>query len=130
MIYSILIITDDVIFPHYFISLLARDVETVSVVVCNSFNDIDSNLTSLDCKLIILDGALNRFSSIEVIHHLRFVRHTTVPIWFFPEVRHEEYIDKSKETGATRIIMKPFDPYLICSEIKTLLVRENKADDD
>jgi len=119
-----MIVTDDVIFPNYFIGLLGRKAKNINVFVCNSFNDIDDRLAILDCKLIILDGTLSRFSSIEIIHYLRFERHTIVPIWFFTEVRHEEYVSKSIETGATRIIIKPFDPYLVCNEIQTLIEDE------
>jgi len=125
MINSIMIITNDVIFPNYFINLLVGIMNAVHIVVCDSFDDIDDQLTNSNCSFILLDGALTRFSSIEIIYHLRYVSHTTVPIWFFPEVHNEGYINKSIEVGATRIIKKPFNPHVICREIKIFFEGEN-----
>lgn len=128
MIYSIIIITNDIIFPNYFINLFARTMDNVHIVICDSIDSINDKLARSNCTFIILDGALTRFSSIEIIHHLRYVSHTTVPVWFFPEVQNEEYINKSMKIGATQIIKKPFDPHVICREIRTLIEEKNNLE--
>ena len=128
--HSIIIITEEKIFPHLFINLLHLKMNDVHIEICDSFDEIDHKLVTLNCEFILLDGGFNKLSCMETIRHLRYVSETDVPIWFFSEVQREEYNNRILASGASRIIKKPFDPYLICSEIKTLLVRENKADDD
>ena len=47
MIYSIIIITDDIVFPNYFTGLLNWEVKPANIVACDSFNDIDDKLAIL-----------------------------------------------------------------------------------
>lgn len=128
--HSIIIITDEIIFPHFFINLLHLKMNDVHIEICDSFDDIDHKLATLNCELILLDGGVDKLSCVETIRHLRCVRETYVPIWFFSEIQREEYNIRILASGASRIIKKPFDPYLICTEIKTLLVGKNKTVDD
>lgn len=121
MMHSIIIITDDIIFPHYFIYLLERYVTNVHVFICDSFIDIDDKLAKSRCKFIIIDDALTKLSSVDVIQHLRFVKYVPVPIWLFAESRPEDYIAKCLLMGVTRTIMKPFDSYEVCGDIKSLI---------
>lgn len=125
--HSIVIITDEIIFPHFFINLLHLKMNDVHIEICDSIDDIDHKLVKLNYELILLDGGVNKLSCIETICHLRCVSETDVPIWFFSEIKREEYNIRILASGVSRIIKKPFDPYLICNEIKTLLVRENKT---
>jgi len=122
--HSIIIITEEKIFPHLFINLLHLKMNDVHIEICDSFDDIDHKLVTLNCEFVLLDGGVNKLSCVETIRHLRCVSETDVPIWFFSEVQREEYNMRILASGASRIIKKPFDPYLICSEMKALLVRE------
>jgi DNA-binding response OmpR family regulator len=127
--HSIIIITDEIIFPQLFIYPLYLKMDNdVHIEICNSFDDIDHKLVTLNCELILLDGGVDTCT--EIIRRIRCDSETDVPIWFFSEVRHEKYNMRTLASGASRIIKKPFDPDLICFEIKTLLVGRNNDVDD
>lgn len=132
--HSIIIIADEILFPHLFIYLLRIKMNNdVHIEICNSLDDIDHKLVTSNFELILLDGGVD--SSIEgtcseIIHHLKCVSKTDVPIWFFSEIQREEYNRRILACEPSRIIKKPFDPYLVCADIMTLLLGENKAVDD
>ncbi|MDP4239529.1 MAG: hypothetical protein Q8904_08690 [Bacteroidota bacterium] len=120
---TLLIITDDGVFPNLFQILLQRMIPELKIEVCESCKEIDRILFTGNCKLIVVDGKLSEIPTIEVIQHIRLVNNSSVPIWFFPEIQTKLYIDKLYEMGVTRIIKNPFDPYIVTAEIVSLLVK-------
>jgi len=120
---AILIITDDVVFPNLFEVLLQRMIPELKIEICESYNEIDIKINAENYKLIILDGKISKTSPIEIVQHIRLKNKIKAPIWFFPEIRTKSYIDKMYEVGANRMITKPFDPYIVTSEIVSLLVK-------
>ena len=115
---AIMIITDDIIFPNLFHILLQRMMPDLKIDICESCEEIDNSIDSENYKLIILDGKLSKTSPIQIVQHIRVMNSAKMPIWFFiPEILMKSYIDKLYEMGASRMITKPFDPYIITSEI-------------
>ena len=120
---SIIIITDDIIFPNLFEILLQRMIPELNIEVCGSDKVICNNLNVDNYCLIILDGEVSKFSPTEILQHIRLISKIKVPIWFFPEIRTKAYIDKMYEMGVSRMITKPFDPYIITAEMASLLIK-------
>ena len=114
---TIAFISDDVLFLNLLSPLLKRVLPNIQIYNCSSFREIEDKINEVKCDLILVDGGLTSVSSIEIIHYIRLNKHILAPIWFFPEILTNEYIHKSKEMGATKIINKPFDPYQITDEI-------------
>jgi DNA-binding response OmpR family regulator len=117
----IVIITDDIVFSHLLSALLYICLDNVAVKTCATYQDIDSQIVATSIDLILIDGKISTLSSIEVIRYLRMGKELIMPIWFFPEIVNEAYIYKVKEMGANRMVYRPFDPYVIVSEIESLL---------
>jgi len=117
----IAIITDDVLFFNLLSRLLLKKNTDLEIRSCSNFNEIDSKLGNTNSNLIIVDGGISNISPIETIQYLRMSKQILAPVWFFPEIKTSEYIHESLLTGASKIIDKPFDPYLVVDEIVTLL---------
>jgi DNA-binding response OmpR family regulator len=115
--YSISIITDDIVFSNLLIPLLKRELPDVKIQICNSYQEINNHFSYSSCDFILIDGGISSISSIEIIQYLRTVKRIIAPIWFFPEITTNEYIYKSIQMGASKIINKPFNPFLIIDEI-------------
>jgi len=120
---SIIIITDDIIFPNLFEILLQRMIPELTIEICGSDKVICKKLNIDNYSLIILDGEVSKFSPTEILQHIRLISKIKVPIWFFPEIRTKAYIDKMYEMGVSRMITKPFDPYIITAEMVSSLVK-------
>ena len=115
--YSISIITDDIVFSNLLVTLLKRELPDLHIQLCNSYHEINEHFGESKCDFILIDGGISSISSIEIIQYLRTTKLVVSPIWFFPEIVTPEYIHKSIQMGASRIINKPFDPYLIINDI-------------
>ena len=121
---AIVIISDDVLFWNLFIPLLNRKNPDLKILVCRTFEEINSKVEIGNSDLIIVDGGISSFSSIEVIQFIRTSKRILVPVWFFPEIKTDTYIHKSLSMGVTKIINKPFDPYVVVDEIISLLSKK------
>jgi DNA-binding response OmpR family regulator len=121
MTYSIIVVTDDIIFPHYFQDLIVKNISNVRVILCDSYVAINEELKKSRCELILLDGFILSLSSSEVIHYIRSSSLSTVPIWLFVDTQPSDCIKSFLEMGVSRVITKPFDNYLICKDVKRLL---------
>ena len=119
--YSITIITDDTVFSNLLVTLLKRELPELRIQICNSYHEIDEHFGETKDNFILIDGGISSISSIETIQYLRTTKLVIAPIWFFPEIVTTEYIHKSIQMGASKIINKPFDPYLIVNEIVSLI---------
>lgn len=117
----ILIITDDIVFSHLLSSLLYIRLDNAAIKTCDTYQDIDNQVDNSVISLVIIDGKISTLSSIEVIRYLRMKKGLIMPVWFFPKIVNESYIYKVKEMGANRIIYRPFDPYVIVTEIESVL---------
>jgi len=118
---TLIIITDDIIFPNFFQILLQRMIPELKIEICESYKEIDEKMDAESCKLIVFDGKMSKMSIVEVIRHIRQTNNINAPIWFFPEIQTKSYIDKSYKLGVNRIIKRPFDPYIITAEIVSFL---------
>ncbi len=118
---TIVIITDDVLFSNLLSPLLLKKSSDLEILVCSNYMKIDAKLENKSSNLIIVDGGINNISPIEIIQYLRMSKKVVAPIWFFPEIKTDAYTHKSLLTGVTKIINKPFDPYLVTDEISALL---------
>jgi len=118
---TLAIISDDILYSNLFIPLLKKELPDLHIYICRSFQEIKDKIDHVSCDLILIDGGLTTSSSLEIIHFIRNKKLVVAPIWFFPEIITTEYIHKSKEMGATKIINKPFDPYVITNEIASLI---------
>lgn len=121
---SIAIISDDVLFWNLFIPLLNRKKPDTKIFVCETYEEINTKVEVGSCDLIIVDGGISSLSSIEVIHFIRTTKKILNPVWFFPEIITDEYIYKSLSMGVTKILNKPFDPYVVVDEIISLLSKK------
>lgn len=121
----IFIITDNIIFWNLLKPLITRKMPRANVQVCQTYEEINSKIDSRNCDLILLDGGITSFSSIEAIQYLRMKRQILAPIWFFPEIQTDQYIHESKVMGVNQIIHKPFDPYVISTEISNLFIKQS-----
>ena len=121
---SIAIISDDVLFWNLFIPLLNRKIPDLKISVWGTYDEINNDADDSDCYLIIVDGGISRLSSIEVIQFIRTTKQILAPVWFFPEINTETYLYKALSLGATKIINKPFDPYVVIGEIISLLPKK------
>lgn len=121
---TIAIISDDILFCNLFIPLLERKFTHPRVFVCSNFHEIDDCFDNATIDLIIVDGGISNLSCIEVIQYVRMTKKAISPVWFFPEIITNSYIYKSLTLGATKIINKPFDPYLVIDEISELLTKQ------
>jgi len=122
---TIVIITEDVIFPYFFKILLYRSIPDLDIIICNSYGEIEDKLNSLSCQLVVLDGGLSNMSSSEIIRQIRNISIITGPIWVFPEFQMSSFIDKLFNNGATRILERPFDPYVLTNEMTTVLIQNS-----
>lgn len=122
---SIAIISDDVLFWNLFIPLLNRKKPDLKISVCGTYEEINTKVEKGSSDLIIVDGGTSSLSSIEVIRFIRTTKQIVAPVWFFPEIKTEAYIHKSLSMGVTKIINKPFDPYVVVDEIISLLSNNN-----
>jgi len=118
---NITIVSDDLLFWNLIVPLLNNKIHNIQIDVCKSIQDINEKLDSGFCNLVLVDGGMSRMSSIEVIQLIRTKKNILTPIWFFPEIQLKAYIYKAYEMGATRIVNKPFDPYILTDEIAKLL---------
>jgi DNA-binding NtrC family response regulator len=126
--YSISLITDDIVFSNLLMPLLKRQIPDLQIQICNSYQEINNHFIKSNCDFILIDGGISSISSIEIIQYLRTIKLVVAPIWFFPEIVTSEYIYKSIQMGASKIINKPFDPYLIVGEIvSSLKFTQSKA---
>lgn len=117
---SLAIISDDILFWNLFIPLLVLNSPAMEIQICTTYAEINKKFQESKYNLILIDGGISSFSSIEVIQYIRMRKLVIAPIWFFPEIQSDSYFYKAKEMGVTRLIIKPFDPYLIVNEIKNL----------
>lgn len=121
----LLIITEDSTFPNLFHILLSRKISDLIIEVSELNKEFDEIIKANTCKLIILDGKFSKIPPLEILQYIRQNLICNVPIWFFTEVRTKSYIDKAYKIGANRLITKPFDPYIITSEIAALYAEES-----
>ena len=121
---SIAIISDDVLFWNLFIPLLNRKKPDLKISVCGKYEEINTKVEEGSCDLIIVDGGISSLSSIEVIQFIRTTKQILAPVWFFPEIKTDAYIHKSLSMGVTKIINKPFDPYVVVDDIISLLSKK------
>jgi DNA-binding response OmpR family regulator len=121
---KISIITNDILFWNLIKPLLIAKNKDAEILVCTNYQEIDSIFEKYKFDLIILDGGMTGISSIELLRYLRSSKQVIAPIWFFPEILTEAYLYRSKLMGASKIINKPFDPYIITDEILALFINE------
>jgi len=112
-----MIVSNDILFPQLFDTLLYRKIKGVNIVVCKSIQDIIDKVPPHSSNLGILDSTLNGVPSLEVIRYLRMERHVVTPLFYFADIQTEAYTYKAYEMGASKIIHKPFDPNIITDEI-------------
>lgn len=117
----IAIITDNILFSSLFTTLIKRNLPDVELTLVTQFNQLDKALFNSNFSLILIDGAMSHVSSIEIVQYLRMNKLVKSPVWFFPEIVADSYVRKANGIGVSKIISKPFDPYQIYEEIKTLL---------
>jgi len=115
--FSIAFITDDIVFSNLISIPLKRELTDINIIICKSVSEINEQIKSHICDLILLDGNFASVSSIEIIEYLRKDKLIISPIWFFTEINTKEYIHKSILMGANKIFNKPFDPYSIVNDI-------------
>jgi|GEM_PF-1194557 DNA-binding response OmpR family regulator len=118
---GVIIISDDMVFVQLISSLIYIRLEHVIVTPCKTYQELDNQMNTLSVALVLIDGKISTMSGIEVTRYLRMTKEYIMPIWFFPEIVNESYIYKVKEMGANRMVYRPFDPYVIVSEIESLL---------
>jgi Response regulators consisting of a CheY-like receiver domain and a winged-helix DNA-binding domain len=117
----IAIITDNILFSSLITTLIKRNLPDVETTQISQFNQVDDALYNHNFSLILIDGGMTHVSSIEMVQYLRMNKLVKSPIWFFPEIVADAYIRKANGIGVSKIISKPFDPYQVHDEIKTLL---------
>jgi two-component system, cell cycle response regulator DivK len=72
--------------------------------------------------LIVLDLELPRMSGIDVARHLRADPEThDIPLIAATGYSHAQQLDRAREAGFDRIVVKPCDPDLLVEEIERLL---------
>lgn len=118
---NILIISNDILFPCLFETLLYRKISNLKIFIAKSIKDVDEMTADYKADITLLDSILDSVTSFEVMRHLRMDKQVKTPIFFFPDTKIEPYIYKSYVMGASRIIQKPFDPYIITDEIAIFL---------
>jgi len=120
---TIVIITEDVIFPNFFKILLYRSIPDLNIIICNSYVEIGEKLENTNSQLVVLDRGMSNMSSSEITRHIRNISIITCPIWVFPEFQMSSFIDKLFNNGASRILERPFDPYVLTNEMTTVLIQ-------
>lgn len=120
---GIAIVSDDLIFYKLFETPLLRKIPDLTLISCQSYQDIDATFRGADMQLILLDDFKASISSIEIIRHLRTNLKSVAPIWFFPEIKTNAYAYKSYEMGASKLIYRPFDPLRMTKEIAAIFNR-------
>ncbi len=113
---KILIITDVSLFSNIFIPLFRNQCTQCQIDVCDTVFKIDTLFNQNDYDFVLVDGGIAQLSCFEAIQHIHLTYQYNGPIWFFPEILTEDYIQKSKIMGATLIIPKPFDPLQVISD--------------
>jgi len=97
----------------------------LNIVICNSYEEIGGKFENLNCQLVVLDGGMSNVLSSEIIRQIRNISIITCPIWVFPEFHMSSFIDKLFNNGATRILERPFDPYVLTNEMTTVLIQNS-----
>jgi len=118
---TIMIISNDILFPQLFETLLYRKIGKVNIVVCKSIQDIVDKIPVNTADLGILDSTLNGIPCLEVIRYLRVDRQVVTPLFYFSDIQTEAYTYKAYEMGASKIIHRPFDPNIVTDEIVRLI---------
>lgn len=118
---TILIVSNDILFPSLFETLLHRKISELDIIVSKSLYDLDETLYESTINLTLLDSILDQIPSFEVMRYLRMEKRITSPIYFFPDTNTPSYLYKSYVMGASKVIFKPFDPYLITDEIASFV---------
>jgi len=113
--------SNDILFPQLFETLLYRKIKGVNVIVCKSIQEIKEKVPVHSANLGLLDSILNGISSLEVIRYLRMERRIVTPLFYFSDIQTEAYTYKAYEMGASRIIHRPFDPNVVTDEIVELI---------
>lgn len=114
---TIVIISNDILFPQLFETLLFRKIKELNIILCKTILEIDEHVDPSTCDITILDAILNGVPSFEVMRYLRVDKRIITPIYFFPEIQAERYLHRAYVMGASRIIQKPFDPHILTDEI-------------
>jgi DNA-binding response OmpR family regulator len=117
----IAITTDNSLFLSLLTTLIKKNLPAVEITQISHFNQIDEALQNKNFSLILIDGGMYHVSSIEIVQYLRMNKLVKSPIWFFPDIVADSHIKKANGIGVSKIISKPFDPYLVYEEIKKLL---------
>ena len=117
----IAIISDNILFSSLIGTLIKRDLPDTETIQITTFKQLNNEFDQNSFKLILIDGGMSYISSIEAVQYLRITKLVKSPIWFFPEIVADHYIQKANRIGVSRIIKKPFDPYNLFEEIKKSL---------
>lgn len=121
------ILSDDDVFYNLLSVLIAREQIDAEVHRCESYAEINERVKQKKSDLILIDGGLSFTSSFEIIQYMRNTQHIFCPIWYFPEIRTEDHIQKSLELGVNMIFEKPFDPHYITKEIKAFFLAKQQT---
>lgn len=118
---KIAIITNDNVFFRLVDTYINKINTTIFTKHISSISEIESDFFTMNSNLIIIDGNLQVNSPIEITYHIRYKLHIYSTIWFFTEIRTQEYLYKAKEVGVNRIVQKPFDPIEIMDDIRVFI---------
>ena len=124
---TIAIISEDPQFVGSIEPLLKSRHENVRVIVCQSYEEIEETISSFDCQLVLVDGAIEYMSCFEAIIYLSRKSLYNSRIWFFPEIMSKSCIYKSKAMGVNHVISRTFDRHKITNEIISVFTHLRQA---
>jgi len=122
---TIAIITEDIIFAKVVEPLISKGSQDIRVVVCQSEEEVEEMLSSFNCQLVLLDGALKHMCCCKIIQCLSRKALFHFRIWFFPDAICKDYKHKLQALGVNRVIGKSFNQQKLNNEIASLLVSTN-----
>jgi DNA-binding response OmpR family regulator len=119
---TIAIITEGSRFSKVVDPLIFNESQDVRVVICRSEEEVDEMLSTFNCQLVLLDGALKKMCCCKIIQCLSRKALFHFRIWFFPDSICKDYKLKLQALGVGRFICKSFDRGKLNREIASHLV--------
>lgn len=91
------------------------------VEVCNSGGELLRRLPDFKPDLVIIDVLMPDMLGLEVLRAVRLVPgFEQVPVVFLTGVIHGDELEALRRTGASEIILKPFDPMALADRISEI----------
>ena len=117
----ILVATPDLVFFKIIETVACYRIPTVNFVLCETKEQLDRCLNNSSVSMLILDPSFSELPGFQLLYYLRSEKLFKKEIWFFADIHTEEYTRQAYVLGDSKVVCRPFDPYVTVNKISRLL---------